>query len=104
VITNLDDALLILRDYAFRHRPSAVSEAIDLVMDKERKMPIEFTALYHKPEPFAHCPGCGSPRFESFLRGLVQRSRRRWWWPFQIRAHCAVICHECKEIVGWEAP
>lgn len=68
-------------------------------------MPIEFIQLQDVPPPLDACPRCKAVPFEPFLRGQVQRPKRRWWWPFgAIRDYCAVICWSCKEIVGWEAP
>lgn len=47
-----------------------------------------------KPES---CPNCGKP-FEYFLRYKVQSN---WRWFFYLPDY-AVICADCKEIVGWE--
>jgi len=67
-------------------------------------MPIEVIQLEEMPEPFQFCPDCGAP-FESFLRGQVQRLKRPWYWPFgPVRPYCAIICRDCKEIVGYEKP
>jgi len=63
-------------------------------------MPIEYTLLKDQPLKFEHCPKCGACA-PDYMRGQVQRSKRKW---FKDRLYCAVICHECKEIVGWEAP
>lgn len=49
------------------------------------------------------CPKCSEP-FRAFMRGLVVKSEVWQWiceW-FGKRAKTAVICSECKEIVGWE--
>ena len=62
-------------------------------------MPIEFSLLQHEPEPLSVCPNCRLP-FESFLRGQVQS----WWRKLLHMKYCAVICRECKEIVGHEKP
>jgi hypothetical protein len=74
-------------------------------------MPIECSTLEGQPVPFLTCPNCGAP-FRPFLRGMVQRGVFSggllcwsWWkalfkrerWPY-----CALICWECKEIVGYE--
>ncbi len=67
-------------------------------------MPIEHEQLHGAPVMYTVCPLCDDV-FDPFLRGLVQRSKRRWWWPFgKEREHCAVICRSCKRIVGWERP
>jgi hypothetical protein len=67
-------------------------------------MPTEFMLLQHETEPFAKCPKCGVEPFESFLRGMVQRRKRKWFlfgreWPY-----CSIICWKCKEIVGHQHP
>ena len=62
-------------------------------------MPIEFRLLQGKSEPFDYCPKCHEP-FESFMRGQVQS----WWRKFLAIRYCAVICSNCKEIVGHEEP
>lgn len=62
-------------------------------------MPWEFGALKDQSEPLERCPLCGAS-FESFLRGMVQSSWRKF---FRIE-YCAVICRACKEIVGYEHP
>ncbi len=65
-------------------------------------MPLEADLLKNRPYPFERCPKCGQP-FPEFLRGMVQRSRRflgfLWRQPY-----CAVICQQCKAIIGWEQP
>jgi hypothetical protein len=65
--------------------------------------PVEVTQLESQAIPFGRCPQCDAP-FYPFLRGQVQR--RAWpLWPFwKMRAYCALICRECKNIVGWEMP
>jgi hypothetical protein len=67
-------------------------------------MPIECSILDKQPEPIKTCPKCGCTPFETFMRGMIQRRKRKWWlfgerWPY-----CAVICWGCKEIVGYEQP
>lgn len=62
-------------------------------------MPIEYTLLKNKPYAVEVCPKCGTKAPE-FLRGLVQSTLRR----FFRRPYCAVICHGCKNIIGWEKP
>lgn len=65
--------------------------------------PLETTQLESQAFPFRRCPKCDHP-FYPFLRGQVQRSAMRWW-PFgKIRPYYALICCNCKEIVGWEMP
>jgi phage terminase large subunit GpA-like protein len=63
-------------------------------------MPIECELLAGRPVPFVLCPKCGEI-FHPFLRGMVQRRTHRWFfwgaWPY-----CALICWDCKEIVGYE--
>jgi predicted nucleic-acid-binding Zn-ribbon protein len=65
-------------------------------------MPIEYTLLRDKPLPFDICPKCGKP-FKIFMRGQVQKPKR-FLWIFWRRPYCAVICHRCKNIVGYEEP
>lgn len=66
-------------------------------------MPIEYCQLEHAPCPLAFCPACGDKPFDPFLRGMVQRSKRKWLvGPKQ--PYCALICSKCKEIVGYENP
>lgn len=69
-------------------------------------MPIETVLLENQWIPFAECPECDKP-FRPFLRGQVQRGpigqllawiRGEQDW----RGYCALICWECKEIVGYE--
>lgn len=74
-------------------------------------MPIEATQLRDKPVPFRACPKCGAEPFEPFLRGTVQRSRHGLHitceYPFVRflpQDYCAVICWQCKEVVGYESP
>jgi hypothetical protein len=64
-------------------------------------MPIEYVLLKDKPIPQSHCPYCGAIPFEPFLRGTIQRSK------FHLgkrRNYCALICSNCKAVVGYEAP
>lgn len=65
-------------------------------------MPIECTQLDAERCKLKQCPKCGAG-FNPFMRGQVQRSKRFLWvlWP---RDYCALICHACKEVVGWESP
>jgi hypothetical protein len=62
-------------------------------------MPIEYVLLNDLPEPLPHCPACGAP-FRSLMRGMVQN----WWRRLTRQPYCAVICFECKQIVGYEKP
>lgn len=73
-------------------------------------MPIEAGALTMQEPPFQKCPQCGAEPFTPFMRGQLWRC---WWWswagwkatvwgrPFD---YCAVICADCKNVVGWERP
>jgi len=65
-------------------------------------MPIEFKLLEKEPYAIEVCPNCGQ-RAPEFMRGLVQRSKRFLWLLWK-RPYCAVICRNCKEIIGWESP
>ena len=61
-------------------------------------MPLEFAQLKDHPCPFDRCPSCGAEPFDQFMRGLVQSTWRRW-----LRLpYCAIICWNCKRIVGRE--
>lgn len=68
-------------------------------------MPLEAALLDGSPSPVMDCPLCAKP-FRPFLRGQVQRSPWAWWQLFGLfgesRRYCALICWECKEIVGYE--
>jgi hypothetical protein len=68
-------------------------------------MPIEATWLEKAPVPLGKCPHCESVPFRPFMRGQVQRSMWEWWniWG-KSRAYCALICADCKQIVGYEHP
>jgi predicted nucleic-acid-binding Zn-ribbon protein len=65
-------------------------------------MPIESEILSKYPYVFEKCPKCGAS-FPEFMRGQVQRNRR-FLWILWNRPYCAVICHKCNEIIGWEEP
>lgn len=69
-------------------------------------MPIECTLLDPKPSPLAACPSCDAKPFAPFMRGQVQRLPRSLfsWPPLRRRDYCAVICSDCKDLVGWESP
>ena len=62
-------------------------------------MPIETFLMKRLPFAKEICPKCGE-RFPEFLRGQVQSFiRKTFGLPY-----CAVICHKCKNIIGWEKP
>ena len=67
-------------------------------------MPIEVVTLTNAPVPLSACPSCGAAPFNPFLRGQVQRLPYTLfsWPPFKQRPYCALICWQCKEIVGYE--
>lgn len=67
-------------------------------------MPWECSYLERMPEPMGHCPKCGASPFRSFLRGMIQRRQRKWWFFGKLWPYCSIICENCKEIVGHEAP
>jgi hypothetical protein len=56
---------------------------------------------FDKLSPIECCPKCKATPFMPFLRGQVQRHPRRWLVGPR-RPYCALICWECKEIVGYE--
>ena len=62
-------------------------------------MPKEYTLLKSYPYVFEECKKCGQG-FPEFLRGMVHS----WWRKKLGLPYCAVICHNCKEIIGWEKP
>ena len=62
-------------------------------------MPAEYTQLKHAPYAVEKCKHCGEP-FPEFMRGQVQSEWRRVLG----MKYCAVICHMCKRITGWEKP
>lgn len=62
-------------------------------------MPIECEQLRNAPYAREKCDFCGA-RFPEFMRGQVQS----WWRKLLRLPYCAVICHCCKEIIGWEKP
>lgn len=67
-------------------------------------MPSEYLLLKNKPVPFAFCPRCGDAPFEPFLRGQVQRFKRKWLGFGPPQDYCALICYKCKNVVGYESP
>src|SRR5438046_2851824 len=66
-------------------------------------MPIECTLLEGQPVALDRCPKCSTWPFTPFMRGQVQRSGRKWFIGPR-RDYCALICSDCKEIVGHESP
>ena len=75
-------------------------------------MPIEHTLLIAQPEPLEICPNCKRSPFRSdHMRGMVQKAifsnaieYLKRWWNKEIWRYCAIICNDCCEIVGYEAP
>jgi len=67
----------------------------------ELNMPKEVAELENKISPIIWCPKCKAP-FTPFLRGQVQRSSRKFIFFGKRRPNYALICWECKDIVGWE--
>ena len=67
--------------------------------------PIEYAQLREAAVTLGRCPraDCDEP-FYPFMRGMVQRNPRPWWLFGRRRDYCALICRECKCIVGWESP
>jgi hypothetical protein len=70
-------------------------------------VPIEVLWLEGTRVPISSCPKCHANPFRPFLRGQVQRGafgmlfawlRGKPDW----RRYCALICWECKDIVGYE--
>ncbi len=62
-------------------------------------MPIECEKLRDAPPAIELCKHCGQP-FPNFMRGEVQSTLlRNLGLPY-----CAVICHRCKKVTGWERP
>jgi hypothetical protein len=62
-------------------------------------MPIESEILRNYPYAREVCCKCNA-QFPEFQRGTVQSSFRK----FLRLPYCAIICHECKNIIGWEKP
>lgn len=75
-------------------------------------MPIEAVTLEKLKPPVSRCIYCGGEIKAGtwdqpstlWMRGQVQRSRRKWWPPFRKRPYCAVICPHCRRRIGWEDP
>jgi len=73
-------------------------------------MPIEHYRLSCQQEAFNSCPNCGEKPFVSFMRGSVQKTglallyeKLMAWYQKREPRYCAVICDECKDIVGHES-
>lgn len=66
-------------------------------------MPQESRDLYDLAGPFDVCPECFTVILEPFIRGTVQRSKRFLGFLWK-RDYCAVICPDCKRVIGWESP
>lgn len=71
-------------------------------MSRRDFMPIECVQLKDEPFPFEKCPKCGAG-WPEFMRGQVQRSKRVLGFLWK-RPYCAIICHKCKNVIGWESP
>lgn len=70
-------------------------------------MSIEHILLKDQIYPKETCPKCyatgiNRPEYQ-FLRGMVQRNKYFLGFLWK-RKYCAVICFNCKEIIGWESP
>jgi predicted nucleic-acid-binding Zn-ribbon protein len=62
-------------------------------------MPIECDQLRNK-EHIERCPKCRKYLREPLMRGQVQS----WFRKVLRMKYCAVICNNCKEVIGWERP
>lgn len=62
-------------------------------------MPIEWEQLRYAPPALKKCKYCSAPN-PDFMRGEVQSTWRR----ILRLPYCAVICHRCKRLTGWEKP
>ena len=67
-------------------------------------MPIECVLLEDRPVPIETCPKCGMTPFEPFIRGTVQRRKKKFFFFGEEWPYCALICSHCKEIVDYESP
>lgn len=65
-------------------------------------MPIEYRLFMNVPLSDIKCPRCGVSS-NGFMRGQVQRSKRFLGFLWR-RPYCAIICHVCKDIIGYESP
>lgn len=65
-------------------------------------MPMEYMRLRNTQPKLLNCPKCGLgfTKGNAFMRGLVQSGLRRF---FRL-PYCAIVCHRCKQVVGWEKP
>ena len=63
-------------------------------------MPKEYLQLRKQSIPVIRCPNCYVTPLILFLRGNVQSG----WRKFFGLPYCALICENCKEIVGYEKP
>jgi hypothetical protein len=66
-------------------------------------MPIECATLKDAPVSLAKCPKCDATPFVPFMRGSIQRSKRKWGFLWK-QPYCALICSTCQSIVGHEYP
>lgn len=57
----------------------------------------------NRPCQLKTCPNCQKP-FRPFLRGRVHSAFYRWFFFGKKFIAYALICSECKEIVGYEPP
>ena len=65
-------------------------------------MPIEYKLFMNVPLSDIKCPRC-KVSSNGFMRGQVQRSKRFLSFLWR-RPYCAIICHVCKDIIGYESP
>jgi hypothetical protein len=72
------------------------------MLPEDTAMPEECVLLKDAPYNLEQCPLC-STEFPNFMRGMVQR-RKRFLGFLWKQDYCAIICHGCKNIVGWESP
>lgn len=62
----------------------------------------EYVRLKGAPKKVSKCPKCGAEPFDYFLRGQIGRTFLFIFpWIFG-GGTSAVICYECKNIVGYE--
>lgn len=73
-------------------------------------MPVEYTILRNKPRPkeLRYCPHCFK-LFKYFWRGCIRKNDLAYVFELLVSKvlgrkpfYCALICDECKEIVGYE--
>jgi hypothetical protein len=94
---------IVSRTTEMPHQQNLAQPAAGTDNHKPEPMPIEYMLLKDLPVALSKCPMCDAQPFIPFLRGTVQRSKRRWWIILP-QAYCALICSSCKEIVGYESP